>query len=231
MANLRTIDNITPAHRPGPVWRWLLPISWALAAVGYFGPWIAHPTAALTITGVDMAEFVKFVPGVAEGSLSVFRELFYLPPVAVVVSVAILIGSWQLGYPWPFQALVLGLAIPLSLQVLPPAWSPGTLLTAEFRLQTSALGLCWLLLASFWLLARLPMALRNGMSAIAGLGAVTLPVWQFISLKPAVDAVYGSPVSFGWGLFTCLGGLTLMAATSLALFLVSRQTRTGPWTA
>ena len=227
--DLRSIDSITPAGQAGPLLRWLLPIGWAVAAVGYFGPWIGHQTAALTVTGVDMAEFVKFVPGIAEASFPIFRELFYLPPLAVVVSVAVLIGSKELAYPRPFRALVLGLALPLSLQLLPPAWSPGVLLTAEFRLQTAALLLCWLLLASFWLLARLPVVVRSALSAIPVLGAGTLPVWQFVILRPAIDGVYGSPVSLGWGLFACLAGLALIVVTNVVLFLGSQQTRTGPW--
>jgi hypothetical protein len=224
-----SIDTITSVDRTRPVLRWLLPVGWALAAIGYFGPWIAHETAALTVTGVDLAELVKFVPGVADGSVPVSREVFFLPPVAVVISVAILIGSRELGYPWPFQALVLGLAIPLSLQLLPPAWAPTTLLTAEFRLQTAALGLCWLLLGSFWLLGRLSLALRSGLSTALGLAATALPLWQFITVKPAVDSVYGTPVTPGWGLFACLAGLALMATTGAALFLDNRQRGTGPW--
>ena len=224
-----TVHTRTPPGRPGPAVRWLLPLSWALAAVGYLGPWLAHQTAALTVTGADMAEFVKFLPSVAEGSMAVYRQLFFLPPLAVVVSVAVLIGSRRLGYPWAFQALALGLTIPLSLQLLPPAWSPQTLLTAEFRLQTVALGASWLLLACFWLLARLPVALRVGLSALASLGAVVLPGWQYVTLKPAVDGVYGSPVDLGWGLVVCLGGLSLMALMSVLLFAASRAGRTGPW--
>jgi hypothetical protein len=225
-----TVHNHAAAGRPGPTVRWLLPLGWALAAVGYFGPWIAHKTAALTVTGADMAEFVKFVPGVAEGSIGVYRQFFFLPPLAVVISVAVLISSARLGYPWVFRALVLGLSIPLSLQLLPPAWSPQTLLTAEFRLQTAALGLAWLLLASFWPLARLPQALRTGLSALAGLAAAALAAWQYLILKPAVDGVYGSPVGLGWGLVVCLGGLSLMTVASILLFSASRPSRTGPWT-
>ena len=73
--------------------RVLLPLGWVLAAIGYFGSWLSHPTAALTLSGVDMAEFVKFLPEAIDGSLSITRQLFYLPPFAVVAGIALLVGS------------------------------------------------------------------------------------------------------------------------------------------
>ncbi len=77
------------AHRSGlRIARLFLPFGWMLATVGYYGPWIVHKTAALTLTGSDMGEFVKFLPGVLDGSLRVMRQLFYLPPMAVALGVA-----------------------------------------------------------------------------------------------------------------------------------------------
>lgn len=202
--------------------RLLLPVGWVLAAVGYFGPWIAHHTAALTLSGVDLGEFVKFIPSVVDGSLPVARQLFYLPPIAVVVSIALLGSLDKLNYPWSLRALTLMLAIPVSLQLLPPAWAPSTLLTAEFRLQTMALGLCWFLLASSWLLGRLPPRLVGSLSAGLSLGALILPSWQFLAVKSAIDEIYRTPPQTGWGAFLCLAGLVLIAAASTASVLETR---------
>ena len=66
--------------------RLALPLGWVLVAVGYFGPWIAHETAALTLNGPDMAEFIKFLPEVMSGSLETMRQVFYLPAFATVAS-------------------------------------------------------------------------------------------------------------------------------------------------
>ena len=221
-------------HRSGREGRWLaiarllLPMGWVLAAVGYYGPWIAHPTVALTLSGVDLGEFVKFLPGVLDGSLPMVRQLFYLPPLAVVVSVALLIGSRRLSYPWPLRVLALLLAVPVSLQLLPPAWSPSSLITAEFRLQVIALGICWLLLAGFGLWGRLPGWITASLSVLLSLAAVTLSSWQFLEVKPAIDQVYGSQRALapvGWGFFLCLVGLLLVAAGSVLLGLQDRAPR------
>jgi hypothetical protein len=210
--------------------RLLLPLGWLLAAVGYYGPWINHPAAALTLSGVDLGEFVKFLPGVVDGSLRVVRQLLYLPPLAVVASVALLIGAQRLRYPWPLRVLVLGLAVPVSVQLLPPAWSPNSLMSAEFRLQTIALGICSLLLGSFWLLGRLPPWLSGSVSAVLSVAAVGLSVWQFWAVKPEIDAVYGRPPAVGWGFYLCMTGLAVLTVGCVILVLRTRTQGREPWT-
>lgn len=228
-ASLGKIDDAgRPQHRLAVV-RWLLLVGWALTAIGYYGPWIAQPTAALTLSGVDMGEFVKFLPGVLDGSLSALRQLFYLPPFAVVVSVALLVGSRRLRFSWAARAPALLLAVPVSLQLLPPAWSPSSLSTPEFRLQTAALGLCWLLLAGFWLLGRLPPWLAGSLSALLSILAMVMPAWQFLLVKPDIDEVYHLPPPVGWGFALCLAGLALMTAGSLLLILRTRTRSRSPW--
>ncbi len=192
--------------------RWFLLAGWVLAAVGYYGPWLAHKTAALTLSGVDMGEFVKFLPDV-----SAVRQMFYLPPLAVVVGVALLACSRRLRYPWPLRLALLILAVPVSLQMLPPAWSPASLITPEFRLQTIALGLCWLLLLASPLLGRLPVRIAGLLTGLLALAAVGLTLWQFLLVKPAVDRLYGTPPPVGWGFYLCLAGLAIIAGASAIL--------------
>jgi hypothetical protein len=207
--------------------RWLLPAGWLLAALGFLGPWIAHPTAALSLSGGDMAEFVKFLPGVLNSSLRLIRQLYYLPPFAVSVSIALLIGLDSLHYGRFIRAAALLLAVPVSLQLLPPAWSPASLIGSEFRAQTLALGVCWLLLACFWLYRRLPAWLLGSLSAILCLLAIFLPGWQFVTAKPAIDEVYGMPPSPGWGIALCFTGLAIVAFGSTVLALSTRSPRIG----
>jgi len=203
--------------------RWLLPIGWGLAAIGFLGPWIWHPTAALTLSGADMAEFVKFLPDVLDGSLKLVRQSFYLPPFAITLTIALLIGSRRLHYASVLRAAGLALALLLSLQLLPPAWSPSTLTTPEFRAQTLALGASWLLLASFSLLGDLPSRLAGSISAGVSLIALSLALWQFVMAKPSIDKVYATPPGLGWGLFVCLAGLCVAAAAGGLLIVRERS--------
>jgi len=192
--------------------RWLLPAGWALAAAGSYGPWVAHKTAALALSGTDLGEFVKFLP---DGT--VVRQLFYLPPLAVVIGVALLACSRQMGYPPPLRLLLLVLAIPVSLQLLPPAWSPASLITPEFRLQTAVVGFCWLLLLASPLLGRLPVRFTGLLTGALAIAAAGLAAWQFLAVKPAIDRLYGTPPPIGWGFYLCLIGLAAVAGAGMAL--------------
>lgn len=191
--------------------QWGLLLGLALAAVGYLGPWVAHPTAALTLTGPDLGEFVKFLPAGAPSG----RQLFYAPAVAVVVAVALVARR----YPWLLRAPLVLLALPVSAQVLPPAWSVPVLLTAEFRAQTVALGMCWLLLLGHGWLGRLPRRWVGAGVALASLAAGVSATWVYLRIRPAIGAVYsasGALQPVGWGWFVCLAGLALLAGSGLA---------------
>lgn len=220
------LSEASREHAAAPQWaRLALPLGWLLAAVGYYGPWIAHPTAALSLAGVDLGEFVKFLPAVQAGELPVVRQLFYLPPLAVVLGVALLAGAPRLRYSLPVRAGALILAVPVSVQLLPPAWSPSSLMTAEFRLQTVALGVCWLALAGSWLLARLPAWLAGGAAGLLAAAALAASAWQMWTVKPAIDTLYGQPPPLGWGFYLCLVGLAAMLLGSLLLAAAGSRAR------
>ncbi|MBN1660072.1 MAG: hypothetical protein JXA93_16850 [Anaerolineae bacterium] len=207
--------------------RLLLPPGWLLAAVGCYGPWIGHSTAALALTGIDMGEFVKFLPAVQAGELPLARQLFYLPAFVVVMSVALLVGAPGLRYGKGMRAAALVLAVPVSLQLLPPAWSPASLMGDEFRLQLAALAVCWGALAASWLLGRLPAWLLGATTASLAAGALGASAWQMWAVKPEIDALYGRPPALGWGFYACLVGLIWMLACSL--WFVARGGRSREW--
>jgi hypothetical protein len=147
--------------------RWLLPVGALLTMTGYFRPWISHKAAGLAILGLDLGELVKFLHPVQQGDIRLWREGFYLPLVAVSVSLSLsafrrdladpLAGSSansggdgegsRSTYGWPVRIGLLLLAIVAALNLLPPAWTPGLLLQPEYRLQTMALLLCLALVA------------------------------------------------------------------------------------
>ena len=125
--------------------------------------------------------------------------------------------------------MALLLCVPLSLQLLPPAWSLASLATPEFRLQAVALVLCWLMLAASWLLGRLPVWFSGSLTAVLSLAGVALPLWQMVLVKPAVDGVYGRPPTLGWGIFLCSAGLVVVALVGIVLTLQARRGAVGLW--
>ncbi len=202
------ISQSSSLSAPG---RWLLLAGLLLAAVGAsFAPWVDRPAAALTLTAPDLAEFVKFLPEVRTGSLTVHRLLFLLPLFVTALALPLVAANRRLAYPgwvrWPILVAV----IPLSLTLLPPVWSPGVLLSAEFRLQTSACVLCLgLVVATRWL-RLMPLRPIATLLVPLSLAAPALALWQFFAVQEAVAHAYASPIVPGWGAWIAVVGFVLV---------------------
>ena len=198
--------------------RIVLILGLALAIVGYFGPWVDHKTAALVLTGQDMGEFVKFLPEVRDGMAPMIREFFYLPPFAAALGLILLMASKRLAYPLVVRAVMLLAVLGLAWAMLPPVWTPQLLVTAEFRKQTVAIAFCLLLLIIHPVLRYLPLRLMAlAIMVLAFLGA-GLPLWQFFSIREAVNRAYGWPVQVGWGLWVTVLGFLIVIAGAGTLF-------------
>jgi hypothetical protein len=187
----------------------------ALAGAGW-APWVDREAAALVLTAPDMAEFVKFLPEVRSGALVVQRLCFLAPLFVVLITSPWVISARPLDYPGWLRGLVLAIAVPLALLLLPPVWSPPVLLADEFRPQTAGCILCWgLVIASRWL-PRPSMAVLRVVLPPLWLAAPLLALWQMTGVQAAVSQAYGSPVTPGWGAWAALAGGGVM---SLGLWL------------
>jgi hypothetical protein len=214
-----------PSNRPtfqssGPpiITRWALLGGLLLAAIGAsFAPWVSRPPAALVLTAPDLAEFVKFLPEVRNGSLGVHRLFFLLPLFVATFSLPLIVTSRWLAYPrwarWP----VLILVIPLALTLLPPIWSPTVLLSPEFRLQTAACLLCLgLVVVSRWL-RDIPIRPLLVFLSLVSLAAPALALWQFFTAREAIARAYASPIVPGWGMWHTLVGFGLFILSALLI--------------
>ena len=122
--------------------RYLVPLCGTISLIGYFGPWVHHHVAGLAITGLDLGEFVKFLPGVRTNQLILWRQGFYLPLCALSLILSMAAYRKELAFPFSMRAPILLLAAVAALNLLPPAWSPILLISPEFILQTAAMLLC-----------------------------------------------------------------------------------------
>ena len=207
--------------------RLLLAIGLLGLAGATWGPWVEARSPGLTLLGIDLAEYVKFLPAVRSGALPVMRQLFYLPlfTLSIGLSVAALVSA-----PWlrrPLRLLLAALAIPCALALLPPAWSPATFGQAEFQSQLRMLALALTLalfsLAAPWLrplpaawIRRVRQALAYFLALLA-LAATVLPLWQWLGIQPAIESVYQRPLKLGWGGWSLLiGGIVLAVGVALS---------------
>ncbi len=199
--------------------RWALLGGLLLAAIGAsFAPWVSRPPAALVLTAPDLAEFVKFLPEVRNGSLRVHRLFFLLPLFVATFSLPLIVASRRLAYPrwarWP----VLILVIPLALTLLPPIWSPTVLLSPEFRLQTAACLLCLgLVVVSRWLRDIPTRPLLLVFLTLVSLAAPALALWQFSTAREAIARAYASSIVPGWGMWLTLVGFGLFILSALLI--------------
>jgi hypothetical protein len=203
----------------------LVLLGWLLITLGYWGPWIPADPAGLRVLGLDFAEYVKFVAEVRSGQIRLTREVFYLPLIALSLSLSLLAHRPELRLPRSLRWLLNLLAIPAALSLLPPAWTPGLLTTPEFLKQTASIAVgSALAVLSYPLLRRLPAALVAVLVIALALAAVVPPLAAFIRLSPALDAIYGRALPPGRGLWQMPLGYALLVAGAL-LALLQRPSR------
>jgi hypothetical protein len=195
---------------------WLLLLGGLLTLAGYVGPWIDHHAAALVVTGLDLGEYVKFLPAVRQAQVTVWREGFYLPPVAVSLTFTLHCYRVDLRYPWPIRAGMLGVAAVAALNLLPPAWTPTLLPTPEFRLQTTAIGLCLFAIALSPFLALAPRFVVLALCTLVILLALFFPLRDFLRVLPDVAGLYRHPLYPGWGMYASTVGLLFLQGATLA---------------
>lgn len=195
--------------------KWGILISSLLALVGYFGPWINHRVAGLVIIGLDLGEYVKFLVPVRSGQISVWREGFYLPLVTVSLALSLSAYRDRFAYWWPVRSVMLLVAAVAALNMLPPAWGPPLLLTAEFRLQSMAIGVCLVIILFSPFMALLSRWISSGIVVTLSLVAIWFPVRDFLRVLPSIRELYHNPVEFGWGIYVMVLGLIILSGAIL----------------
>ena len=195
--------------------RWLLPAALIVTLAGYFGPWVGHKVAGLVIMGLDLGEYVKFLTPVRAGQIALWREGFYLPLVVASLAASLFAFRRELRYPWVVRGLLLAVAVVAALNLLPPAWTPQRMLTPEFRQQAIALAFCLAAMAFSPLLALLPRRLVAVVVTAGAVVAAFVPARQFLAVLPTIAELYHQPLTPGWGLWLCAGGLLALAGAAL----------------
>ncbi len=211
-----------PSRRTAASPRWLpLILAGFLGLVGYFGPWTPHRAAGLVVTGLDLGEYVKFIPQVMSGQVSLHREIFYLPLLAGSLTASLIASRRAL--PW-WGRVGLGLsAIPLALAMLPPAWTPGTMLQPEFRLQAIAILLCLVMVPGILITRYLPDRLILAIIGLLAVAAAVAPAWGYWHVRGDMEELYRHPLAPGWGFWLGIGGFLLLAFLAVAGIFAQRK--------
>jgi len=214
-------DSLRPTRLP-PYLGWYPMLGvFVVALVGYFGGWIGHRAAGLVVTGVDMAEYVKFLPPVRAGDLDMLRESFYAP-LAIGSLIASLSASRRVLPLW-LRWLAGICSIPLALAMLPPAWSPSVLALPEFQLQVIVLAACIAALSLLLVTRFLPDAIILLIMALLALIAALWPASSLLEVLAPIEALYLTPIRPGWGFWVSTVGFLLVAVLSTHALLPRRR--------
>ena len=211
-----------------PVWMLAVGLSAALVLAGHLLPWAAHQTVALTLSANDLAFFTHFTPGAG-----IFKnEWFYLP----IWMAALLLGVLAAQSPWLGRIVLIGLGWGMAGLGLPRYEQWARLLSGgvslrqfEFGLQlllsllvmgltlVLTLTLAWMAVRRAWAAAWLGVTV----GAVAGLVCV-VPLVGYLSIRPALEALYGDGVGLGLGWWLTLSAVLVLWA---AAFVKIAQTR------
>lgn len=178
--------------------------------VGYFMVWLPGPAAGLQLIGIELGEWIKFL-GVGNR-----RTWFYLPPIVIGATLALLAATWPNGRrgAWWMRGLAVAvamLAFPAiaAIQLEPPSeWLTRVL---------------WIALVAFVVPAGALLSSRGagarwswpaiGLVALAG---AVVPTLQYLAVRPAVEGILRQPVGVGVGVWLNAAGSLLVAAVAFA---------------
>lgn len=186
-------------------------------ALAYWGRWISHPAAALNILGVDLPEYVKFVPDVRYGNIPINRLIFFGIPISLSINL-ILFASMKLRTPIWVRIIAAMLALPVTLSMLPPAWTPGLLKTSEFLTQTLIIMALTgaIFFTPLWHQI-IPDKIRGILLILTAL--LPLPaIFAFYKIIPALEKLYHHELHPGPGLyFLIIAEILLLTAGTMLI--------------
>jgi hypothetical protein len=182
-----------------------------LLLAGHLAPWAAHRTAALTLSGHELAVFTNFTPGAG----IFLNEWFYLPLWAATLLLALVAGQLK---EWSNRLLVALLSMGIASLGLP---GYPQMLTAfrepDYQLQFF-ISLLVMVLAATVAMSRVGRraAARAGAAlAAAALSAMTLA--GYVAVKPFIEQLYRDSVGLGLGWWLTAGAALLALGVAVAL--------------
>jgi len=210
--------NTTTAGRfPRPTRRDWLALGLTAIFVAYFLVWLPGPGVGLSLIGIELGEWIKFL-GVGAG-----RNWFYAPPITLGLLLALWTATWpnRRARTW----LARGLAVVVALLAFPAVAAITAEPRSEWLLRLLLIGAVVVVAALAAFLAMRPRGAAwvwLAMAAVAVVGAAG-PAAQYLAVRPVVAGALPQPVGIGVGVWLNALGHALVAAVCLAAFWEGRQ--------
>lgn len=197
--------------------------------LGYFMVWLPHDLAGLSFIGLEIGEWVKFLPQVRSGQIPADRVLFYLPPITLGLILALWTAGWsnRRWQSWVTRALAVLVAM-LAFPALEVILYEGSDQWLGRLILILAVAIMALLVSR---LRRLPdglgLVVAKGLTLIVAVGGLVLPTWAYLEVRPAVAELFAGAVGIGQGLWLNGIGHLLVALLALTWFLERRGSRSS----
>jgi hypothetical protein len=190
------------------VWGFSL-LGFVPVVVGYFGPWILHKTAALTVPGSELTWFAKSFAQVTRG-------LFVLPLIAAGVILGL---TAQRLVTRPLARL--GMVALGILVILASTPVYDSILSPDYRGQLILMMVGGVMVVLTLFTPRLPHRVLGGLIVLLALAGVLPTLWQFAAFYPRVAALYDDGLGVGWGLVVCVSGFVLLLVRGILAVVVA----------
>ena len=213
----------TPTTSPSvirwrPARRALLALGLTAVLIGYFLVWLPGPGAGLSLIGLELGEWIKFL------GFGPWRDWFYAPPIVLGLLLALWTATWPNGRrAW----LARGLAVAVALLAFPAVAAITTEPRSEWLLRLALIALVGVVAVG----VALPVARRGtrwvwaAMAIVALVGAIG-PTWHYLAARSLVAAALRQPVGIGPGVWLNALGCLLVVGVCLAE-LVAGRNKTG----
>lgn len=206
----------------------LLKLGFTAILLGYLLVWLPQPVVGLSFIGLELGEWVKFLPQVRSGEIIADRNLFYLPPITLSLMMILWTANWP-NRRW--QTWVMrGLALLVALLAFPAIEAIRDEPADQWLLRIGLIGGIVFVAFLIPLLRRLPsrklkILSWSGICLLALLG-LALPIWAYLSFLPAISELIGQKVGIGPGVWLNIGGnlsVVLTALYFLSLWRIIRR--------
>jgi hypothetical protein len=209
--------------------RWpqiLLPVGFTTILVAYFLIWLPQPIVGLSFIGLEMGEWVKFLPQVRLGEISANRNYFYIPP----ITLGMMMIAWTVTWPnkrWQTW-VARGLAVAVAFLAFPSVEAILDEPASEWLLRVILVMVVLILAALCPLFKRLPpgILIKGSWLLIMLLGLIgaIFPTWAYLAVRGPVGDLLRLAIGIGPGVWLNAAGHILLVGT-VAYFLVAGSDR------
>jgi hypothetical protein len=210
------VEETSARHAWRPARRDGLALGLTAIFVAYFLVWLPGPGAGLSLIGLELGEWIKFLGVGAQ------RNWFYAPPIVLGLLIALWTATWpnRRAGTW----LARGLAVAVALLAFPAVAAITSEPRSEWLLRLALIGVVAATAVVAALVARRPGAAWPWalMAVVALVGAVG-PTWAYLAVRPVVGAALRQPVGVGAGVVLNALGCLLVAGLCVAAWQKERQ--------